>query len=140
MSPTAAVTGLKPRVLAGKALKSSGTNSHCIPQCCKLGRDCNWEQSWQRPRGLPTMLAGAGSAPAHLGAARSPRLVSWRAEQHPAFGAIGIQLGHPGRVTSRLGLVPARGSGRQGWAWMWWEAEGAGAAQVLSAGLGSLLL
>lgn len=140
MRPTAAVMGLKPRVPAGKALMCSGTNSHCVPQCCILGRDCNWEQSQRWPRGLPTMLAGAGSAPSHLGAALSPRLVPRRAEQHLEFWAMGLQLGHPGKVTSRLGLVPARGSERQGWAWMWLEVEGTGAAQVLSTRSGSLLL
>lgn len=61
------------------------------------------------------MLAGAGSAPACPRGALSPGLVSPRAEHHLAFQAMGLQLGHPGKVTSRLGLVPAAfGGGRAG--------------------------
>ena len=50
-----------------------------------------------------------------------------------------FQLGRPGEVMPRLGLMAAPGSGPQGWTQMWWEAEGAGAAQVLSSGSRSLL-
>lgn len=103
-------------------------NSHCIPQCCKLEKDCNWEQSQRQPLGLPTMLSGAGSAPAHLDAALSPVLLAWRTEQHPGFWDRGLCLGHPGKVTSSLGFVPARGSWRQGRAWMRWEREQCGSS------------
>lgn len=40
-----AISGLTPQAAAGKAQEHSGTNSHCILQCCNLARDCNWEQS-----------------------------------------------------------------------------------------------
>lgn len=86
----------------------------------------------------PTVLAAAGSGPAHLvlkGTALSPGLVSLRAE--PSISRLRIQLSHPGEVTPWLGLVPALlrevGLG-------WHVVGGVGADQVLPAGSGSLQL
>lgn len=77
------------------------------------------------------MAAGSRASSSRLGSLRCsvvpdqplPTLVllARRAEQHPGFWDRELRLGHPGKVTSSLGLVPACGPWRQGWAWMRWE-------------------
>lgn len=86
-------------------------------------------------------LAAAGPGPAHLVPRVQPFPQGWcLLRLNPAFRGTGAQLSHPGRVTPRLGLVPASargvGLGWHGWGVRWevWGSPG------VAAGSGSLQL